>query len=66
MVLRRGALAHHCWHANLKVFGDVLDVGLGKAHSAWQQEAEEQKCDEEQRANIRVTRVEACFLPVAV
>lgn len=47
MVLGGRALTHHCWHANLKVFGDVLNVGLGEAHSAWQQEAEEEKCDEE-------------------
>lgn len=52
MVLRGGALTHHCWHANLKVFGDVLNVGLSEAHSAWQQEAEEEKWDEERLANL--------------
>lgn len=36
-VLRGWALTHHCGHANLKVFGDILDVGLSEAHSTCQQ-----------------------------
>lgn len=36
-VLWRWTLTHHRGHLNLKVFGDVLYVGLSEAHSAWQQ-----------------------------
>lgn len=36
-ILRRRALAHHCGHVNLKIFGDILYVWLGEAHSTWQQ-----------------------------
>lgn len=43
LFLRGGALAHHCWHANLKVFGDVLYVGLGEADSACQRKEEKKK-----------------------
>ena len=35
--LWRWTLTHHRGHLNLKVFGDVLYVGLSEAHSAWQQ-----------------------------
>lgn len=55
MVLRGGALAHRCWHANLKVFGDVLYVGLCEAHSACQHEAEKEKCDEEKQTSALLT-----------
>lgn len=55
MALRGGALAHHCRHANLKVFGDVLYVGLCEAHPACQHEAEKEKCDEEKLASMLLT-----------
>lgn len=32
-VLRGWALTHHCGHVNVKVFGDILYVGLSEAHS---------------------------------
>lgn len=32
-ILRRWALPHHCGRVNLKVFRDILYVGLGEAHS---------------------------------
>lgn len=34
-VLWRWALTHHRGHVNVKVFGDILYVGLGEAHSTY-------------------------------